>query len=334
MLRVSLAVAALLLSFSAAFSAYAAQRTFVSTTGNDANTASNCSTTAPCRGFTAALTVTDSGGEIIVLSSGGYGPVTINKSVSIIAPEGVYAGISVFSGNGITISTAGVDVVLRGLTINRLGGSGDGIKVTAGHSLMVQNCVVTHFNSDSGSGVYVTGATQVRLLDSLLQGNFNGAHFANGPSVLVSNSRFIENAFYGLVAHATGAGATTKVEVSRSEASGNGSVGYWAGSGSSGRVEFSLKDSVTNENYYGVFVDSLTGVALASVTGSLISGNSSTGLAASNSGVKLVASGNTVTRNGVGLSQAFSAVLESAGDNLVRDNTTNSAGTITTISKI
>ena len=46
------------------------------------------------------FTVTDSGGEIVVLSSGGYGPVLINKSVSIIAPEGIYAGISVFSGSG------------------------------------------------------------------------------------------------------------------------------------------------------------------------------------------------------------------------------------------
>ncbi len=54
-----------------ALPAYAAQRTFVSTSGSDANTASNCTSTAPCRGFTAALTVTDAGGEIVVLTSGG-----------------------------------------------------------------------------------------------------------------------------------------------------------------------------------------------------------------------------------------------------------------------
>ena len=68
-----------------AFSANAAQRTFVATSGSDANTASNCSNTAPCRGFSAALTVTDSGGEIIVLSSGGYGAVTIDKAKVIKA---------------------------------------------------------------------------------------------------------------------------------------------------------------------------------------------------------------------------------------------------------
>ncbi|MBI3150337.1 MAG: hypothetical protein HYZ17_17675 [Betaproteobacteria bacterium] len=145
MLRFFLAACVLLLSFAAASSVHAAQRTFVATSGSDANTASNCSNTLPCRGFTAALTVTDSGGEIIVLSSGGYGPVTINKSVSIIAPEGIYAGISVFSGNGITIATAGVNVVLRGLSINRLAGIGSGIDMTGGDSLVVQNCVVTNF---------------------------------------------------------------------------------------------------------------------------------------------------------------------------------------------
>ncbi len=322
----------LLLSLTAACSAFGAQRTFVSTSGSDANTASNCSNTAPCRGFTAALTVTDSGGEIIGLSSGGYGPVTIDKSVSIIAPEGIYAGISVFSGNGITIATAGVDVVLRGLTINRLGGSGSGINMTAGNSLVVQNCVVTNFSS--GSGVYVAGATRVRLLDSLLQRNSVGAYFSNGPSVLVSNSRFTDNSSLGLCAAASGAGVTTKVEVSRSEASGNGTAGYYVEGLSNGRSELSLKDSVAGGNNYGVYSQSSTSVALASVTGSLVSGNASYGLRAKGIGAELVTSGNTITHNAIGLYQEASAVLESAGDNLVRDNTTATSGTITTIGKI
>jgi hypothetical protein len=77
---------------------YAAQRAFVASYGTDVNTAANCSLASPCRGFAAAATVTDANGEIIVLDSAGYGPVTITKSISIIAPAGVYAGITVFSG--------------------------------------------------------------------------------------------------------------------------------------------------------------------------------------------------------------------------------------------
>src|SRR5436853_5663 len=79
-----------------------AQRTFVSAaTGNDANP---CNRAAPCRNFAAAIAQTASGGEVVVLDSGGYGTVTISQAVSLVAPPGVYAGISVFSGTGITIN--------------------------------------------------------------------------------------------------------------------------------------------------------------------------------------------------------------------------------------
>ncbi|KAB2837501.1 MAG: hypothetical protein F9K47_19905, partial [Burkholderiales bacterium] len=302
-------------------------------TGNDANTATDCQATAPCRWFAGAISVVASGGEIVAMDSGAYGTVTITKSIAIIGAPGVYAGITVFSGHGITIATAGVNVVLRGLTINNLGSTGSGIHMTAGNSLVVQNCVVTNFGS--GSGVYVAGTTQARLLDSLLQGNYSGAYFENGPSAMVSNSRFVANTLYGRYAAASGAGVKTEVEVSRSEASGNGSSGYEAYGAGSGRAQLNVKDSVASKNGGGVDAYSAGGVVLVSVTGSLMSANSYDGLSALGSGAKLVASGNTVTHNYVGLAQLSSGVLESAGDNLVRDNISDStSGTITTIGKI
>src|SRR5437867_994768 len=98
-------------------------RTFVASTGLDTNP---CSRTSPCRSFAAALVETAPSGEIIVLDSAGYGPVTINQSVTIVSPPGVYAGITATSGNGITISgtTQNDVVVIRGLTING-GGTGN-----------------------------------------------------------------------------------------------------------------------------------------------------------------------------------------------------------------
>ena len=54
----------------------AAQRTFVSAGGVDNP---NCSLAAPCRSFASAIAATLSGGEVIVLDSAGYGPVTITK---------------------------------------------------------------------------------------------------------------------------------------------------------------------------------------------------------------------------------------------------------------
>src|SRR6185369_15949081 len=54
-----------------------AQRTFVASYGVSANTGFNCSIAKPCRAFNEAITVTNLGGEVIVLDSAGYGPVTI-----------------------------------------------------------------------------------------------------------------------------------------------------------------------------------------------------------------------------------------------------------------
>src|SRR6478672_2814060 len=75
--------------------AFAAPRTFVSVSaGNDVNP---CSLTSPCRSFASAVLVTDLGGEVIALDSGGYGVVTLTQSISLIAPEGVFAGLTVTS---------------------------------------------------------------------------------------------------------------------------------------------------------------------------------------------------------------------------------------------
>ena len=86
---------------------------------------------APCRSFGAAITVTNASGEIVVLDSAGYGAVVINKSVSIISPPGIYAGVSVLAGEGVTMNTAGIEVTLKGLTINGQGGT-VGIHFTQG----------------------------------------------------------------------------------------------------------------------------------------------------------------------------------------------------------
>ena len=73
----------------------AVQRAHVATYGLNSNTSFNCSVANPCRFFQAATSVVDPNGEVVVLDSGGYGAVTLTQSISLIAPPGVYAGISV-----------------------------------------------------------------------------------------------------------------------------------------------------------------------------------------------------------------------------------------------
>ena len=125
--------------FSTTGAAMTAQRTFVASTGSDVDP---CSIAAPCRGFARAITQTSAGGEVVVLDSAGYGSVTVTKSVSIIAPAGIYAGISVLSGDGVTVNAPGATVVLHGLSINGQGGD-RGVSLLAAARLRVENCVVS-----------------------------------------------------------------------------------------------------------------------------------------------------------------------------------------------
>src|SRR5881296_1387534 len=95
-----------------------ATRTWVSGVGDDANP---CSRTAPCKTFAGAISKTAAKGEINVLDPGGFGAVTITKSISIEA-VGVIAGVLVSGTNAIVINALPTDViVLRGLTIEGLG---------------------------------------------------------------------------------------------------------------------------------------------------------------------------------------------------------------------
>src|SRR5207244_8950603 len=114
---------------------------------------------------------TDPGGEVTALDSGGYGPVTISQAVSLVAPPGVYAGISVFSGTGITVNAGPSDVVtIRGLTLNGLGGT-DGIDFNSGAELYVQDSVFKNLSN----GINANTSVDARLVvdDSLFTGSAN-----------------------------------------------------------------------------------------------------------------------------------------------------------------
>src|SRR5678809_384987 len=87
-----------------------ATRTWVSGVGDDANP---CSRTAPCKTFAGAISKTAAKGVISVLDPGGFGAVTITKSITLNG-DGTLAGILSAGTNGIIVN-AGVNdrVVLR-----------------------------------------------------------------------------------------------------------------------------------------------------------------------------------------------------------------------------
>jgi hypothetical protein len=194
-----------------------AQRTFVSGQGNDGNA---CSLTAPCRSFATAIDHTDINGEIVVLDSAGYGPVAIDKSVAIIAPPGIYGGITAMAGNGIDIDGAGFAITLRGLTINGQGG-GQGISIVRSARVYIDRCVVSNFTSDGiRIGFPATFGGVIRVTDSTVRGNGgDGINLVNGR-MTVEDSHIVDNVGVGLNA------SNGSVSVQRSSLSGNGDTGF------------------------------------------------------------------------------------------------------------
>ncbi|MEA2938719.1 MAG: hypothetical protein QOC56_2223 [Alphaproteobacteria bacterium] len=146
-------------------------RSFVSAAGNDAN---SCARTAPCRTFAVAITKTDAGGEIHTLDPAGYGPVTIDKSISIVSGLGE-AGVLVAAGQtGITISAGSTDVInLRGLILEGGGVGQNGIVVNSGASLNVQNSVIRGFTHIGLN--FTPGAASMLSVSNTLVSDFTNA---------------------------------------------------------------------------------------------------------------------------------------------------------------
>src|SRR4051812_49980222 len=97
-----------------------ATRTWVSGVGDDANP---CSRTAPCKTFAGAISKTANGGEINCLDPGGFGGLTIGKSLTIKChyTEG---GALVAGTDGNVVNAASADnATLKGLHINHARGA-------------------------------------------------------------------------------------------------------------------------------------------------------------------------------------------------------------------
>src|ERR1700689_1593712 len=146
-----------------------ATRTWVSGVGDDANP---CSRTAPCKTFAGAISKTAAAGEINVLDPGGFGAVTITKSISIYNDGVGEAGVLVSGTNGINISAAATDIVnLRGLIFDGLNASTAGVQVNTASKVTIMNCVIQEFTT----GVNITpsaGATTfVKIQDSTIINN-------------------------------------------------------------------------------------------------------------------------------------------------------------------
>jgi hypothetical protein len=163
-----------------------ATRTWVSGVGDDANP---CSRTAPCKTFAGAISKTAAGGEINVLDPGGFGGVTITKSISIISTT--EAGVLVSGTNAIIVNVAATDeVLLEGLDIEGLGTGLNGVHIVGGGKTTIRKSSIRNFTQN---GVNIVGTTGARAFieDTLILNNQGGVHMQGAAGVV--NSAFLRN---------------------------------------------------------------------------------------------------------------------------------------------
>jgi hypothetical protein len=272
-------ICAIWLAFGSSEAYAQATRTWVSGVGDDANP---CSRTAPCKTFAGAISKTAAGGEINTIDPGGYGAVTITKSIRIIAQSGV-AGILVSGTNGIIVNAGANDAVyLEGLVFDGVVGSGiNGILFNSGGSLVVRDCKIFGF---SQWGILFTPTTPstIEVSNSVITNNGSSATFggikvigragATLVSGVVDRSLLANNA-NGFLIDGTGGGGTAQVSVRESVVSGN--TGNGVATNSSGTVSSVVYLDKTTSSNNGAAGISATGVpqAAAVVTSSSIQGN-------------------------------------------------------------
>lgn len=239
-----------------------ASRTWVSGVGDDANP---CSRTAPCKTWAGAISKTAACGEIDALDPGGFGAVTITKSITLDG-TGTFASILASLVNGIIINALATDVVtIRGISINGFCNGINGINVLQVKTLNVEDCVIFRFNTGNGitvndssganlnvrntvirdntlDGINVTssaGFVNVTLDNVRLSGNANGLHARSGSKVTARNCVFSNNTTNGVFVDAAAA-PLAYASIFASQISMNGANGVRAGNagnlGGSGAV--------------------------------------------------------------------------------------------------
>jgi len=295
-----LVIATFMLAF-ASIAQGQATRTWVSGVGDDVNP---CSRTAPCKTFAGAISKTATNGEIDALDPGGFGAVTITKSITIDGSPTGAAGILNAGTSGVIINiTNAADVrrtvVLRAISIQGAGSGLNGVRIVsgnlAGSKVIVENCFIAGMNGSPGRGIE----------------DFR----ANGGSLNVVNTTVVNTASAGIVVDPAGSlvGGSGRIDVAISNTRVlNCGFGMNFGSNTKATVYNSVIEGVTNSAIFAVQTSS--GAIDVNVDHCVVTGNS-VGFNASSVNTTIRVSNTTATNNTTLSSSAGGGAVLSYGNN-------------------
>jgi hypothetical protein len=232
-----------------------ATRTWVSGVGNDANP---CSLTAPCKTFAGAISKTFINGEIDCLDPGGFGSVTITKSITIDC-TGTFGSILASGVSGVVINIA-VNandpfrtVRLRGLSINGTGPSGTigtrtglkGVNILQALVVEIEDVVISDFSQQGIADNRTTSGGKLFIRNSVIR---NNSASGIGIGGVATNNASIENVHSINNAFGVSAASGNNVSITRSVFSGNTTAGV-EGDASS---QVGLDNSLVSANGIGL----------------------------------------------------------------------------------
>jgi hypothetical protein len=299
--RVSTAIGLFLFSLSSLTAQN--NRTWVSGTGDDANPGSR---TAPCKTLAGAIAKTESGGEINCLDAGGFGSVTITKSVTIDG-GGTFASILNTQTNGIIVNGDDIVVTLRNLSIQGAGKGPNAIRFLKGAVLNIEHCGIS---GQTGRGIEITPGQNARVFisDTIIRGNDNspnGGGIRIAPEAPFTVTAFLDNVqlkgnLFGLLAD-----DRVTVTIRNTTAAGNAADGFVA-AGLTGPIALNLENCVSASN--GTF-----GIRNANACASSI--------------IRL--SNVTIVGNDTGISATGNSIILSYGNNRIAGNREDGVPTTT-----
>jgi len=191
-----------------------ATRTWISGVGDDANP---CSRTAPCKTWAGAISKTAPGGEINCIDPGGFGGVTITKSITLRC-DGALAGTLVSGTNAIIVNAAATDrVVLDSIDFEGVTTGLNAVNILQARDVVIINSRIRGFQGSPGNGVLVNGSSnnkiRVVITNSYFVGNVIGVKVASpdGRANVTITNTLIDASDVAGVSTSGGAGNTVSI---------------------------------------------------------------------------------------------------------------------------
>ncbi|SFJ47784.1 hypothetical protein [Caulobacter sp. UNC279MFTsu5.1] len=293
-----------------------ATRTWVSGVGDDVNP---CSRTAPCKTFAGAISKTAAGGEINVLDPGGFGTVTITKSITI-GTDPAMGGILNAASNGVIVNAAATDVVtLRGLVISAPAGAStglNGVRILNAATVNIENSYIygNRALAPNGNGIVVqntSGTVRLNVTDTLV--SENGSASTDGG---------------GIVVIPTGTGGAI-VNLERVIAIDNSRGVRLDASGTSGSVKTTITNSNISSNTLAGIHNVSNGSVASTYISDTISANNSGGLNSIGAGSVVTINRSSFFGNNTGLQVVSGGLIQSYSNNSVNGNSVDGAPTST-----